>query len=342
MPRGTPLLTPGAWRRTTTLDVRLGADPSELPGTVVVHLGTVALNARLRPLGGYAARLTLTVPMPLVAGDRAILRAPGGHGILAGALVLDADPPALERRGDGRRRADELASATGVPDLAVEVGRRGAMTVAHAVALGVPVVDRALSGSGRAARGLAGRDGRARRLGDAPRRRRQGAGRRPAARPVAAGVDGGVGGRPARPGADGPRGAAGRARGARGAGLAAGGERLAGPGRSGLAAIEARLAADPFAAPERPELAAAGLGARELAAAERLGRVLRLPDDVVLLPSGPAQAMRRLSALPQPFTTSQARQALGTTRRVVIPLLEHLDGRGWTRRVDATQRVVVR
>ena len=44
--------------------------------------------------------------------------------------------------------------------------------------------------------------------------------------------------------------------------------------------------------------------------------------------------MRVLAALPQPFTTSEARQALGTTRRVAIPLLEHLTAAagpcGWT------------
>ena len=52
--------------------------------------------------------------------------------------------------------------------------------------------------------------------------------------------------------------------------------------------------------------------------------------------------MRVLAGLPQPFTTSEARQALATTRRVVVPLLEHLDGRGWTRRLDASHREVVR
>ncbi len=52
-------------------------------------------------------------------------------------------------------------------------------------------------------------------------------------------------------------------------------------------------------------------------------------------PTDPARAMRVLAGLPQPFTLSQARQALGTTRRVAVPLLEHLDGRGWTRRLDA-------
>ena len=60
----------------------------------------------------------------------------------------------------------------------------------------------------------------------------------------------------------------------------------------------------------------------------------------MLLPSGPAQAMRVLAALPQPFTTSEARQALDTTRRVAIPLLEHSDRRGWTIRVDGGHRRV--
>ncbi|MGO1390039.1 SelB domain-containing protein, partial [Brachybacterium alimentarium] len=84
------------------------------------------------------------------------------------------------------------------------------------------------------------------------------------------------------------------------------------------------------------------LGARELAAAARQGRVLRLQGEVILLPSSPALAMRELARLPQPFTASRARQALGTTRRVMIPLLEHLDARGWTRRVDAGHREIVR
>ena len=109
-----------------------------------------------------------------------------------------------------------------------------------------------------------------------------------------------------------------------------------------VAELERRLTADAFQAPEADELAALGLGARELAAAERTGRLLRLRDGVVLLPTAPALAMRELARLEQPFTTSQARQALGTTRRVAVPLLEHLDSRGWTRRLDAGHRTVVR
>jgi selenocysteine-specific elongation factor len=124
--------------------------------------------------------------------------------------------------------------------------------------------------------------------------------------------------------------------------LSPGGRADLGAAEAAVRAVEERLAQAPFAAPERGDLAAAGLGTQELAAAERSGRLVRLGDDVVLLPDGPAQAMRVLAGLPQPFTLSEARQALDTTRRVAVPLLEYLDRRGWTRRVSPTHRQVVR
>jgi selenocysteine-specific elongation factor len=62
--------------------------------------------------------------------------------------------------------------------------------------------------------------------------------------------------------------------------------------------------------------------------------LLRLPGDIVLLPDALGQAAERLRALPQPFSLSTARQALATTRRVAVPLLEHLDAAGVTQRVD--------
>jgi selenocysteine-specific elongation factor len=94
------------------------------------------------------------------------------------------------------------------------------------------------------------------------------------------------------------------------------------------------LTRDPFAAPEKAALAGLGLGPRELGAAASSGAVLRLPGDVVLLPDAPQLAVERLRPLPQPFTLSSARQALNTTRRVALPLLEHLDATGATVRVD--------
>jgi len=115
-----------------------------------------------------------------------------------------------------------------------------------------------------------------------------------------------------------------------------------GPAEAAISELESRLTSAPFHAPEAYDLQSLSLGARELAAAERAGRLVRLRDGVVLLPTAPSLAMRALSQLEQPFTTSQARQVLNTTRRVVIPLLEHLDARGWTRRIDAGHREVVR
>ncbi|MER6595768.1 SelB C-terminal domain-containing protein, partial [Micromonospora purpureochromogenes] len=52
-------------------------------------------------------------------------------------------------------------------------------------------------------------------------------------------------------------------------------------------------------------------------------------------------AVRVLAGLPQPFTLSAARQALDTTRRVAVPLLELLDRRGATRRLPDDAREVV-
>jgi hypothetical protein len=47
-----------------------------------------------------------------------------------------------------------------------------------------------------------------------------------------------------------------------------------------------------------------------------------------------------LARLEQPFTAAQARQALDTTRRTAIPLLEYLDSAGVTERLADDRRVV--
>jgi selenocysteine-specific elongation factor len=105
--------------------------------------------------------------------------------------------------------------------------------------------------------------------------------------------------------------------------------------------VRAELAARPFLAPEAARLAELGLGPRQIGAAVRAGALIRLADNVVLLPDAVDQAVRVLAELPQPFTLSQARQALGTTRRVAVPLLGLLDQRGATRRLPDDRRTVV-
>ena len=52
------------------------------------------------------------------------------------------------------------------------------------------------------------------------------------------------------------------------------------------------------------------------------------------------QAARILAGLPQPFTAAEARKALQTSRRVVIPLLEWLDRKGITKRLPDDRRIM--
>jgi selenocysteine-specific elongation factor len=332
--RGDALLTPGAWRTTASIDVRL-SQPA-LPTELVLHVGSAAVPVRVRPLGGDVARLTLARAMPVQAGDRGILRDPGGQRLASGLVVLDTDPPALRRRGAAAARADALSTADGSLSLGAEVARRGAVRRSELAVLGMDV--RSADGV-RAEGDWLVDDERWSAWVDA----------------LTAAVSAYAAAHPLEPGmpAEEARQAAGvpdlRLLGA--LAVAAGVEqargRLCAPGVTidlgeGIAALVERLAADAFAAPEQPELDDLGVGRREIAAAVGAGRLLRLAPDVLLLPEAPARAMRVLSALPQPFTASAARQALGTTRRVAIPLLEHLDERGWTRRVDGSLREVVR
>jgi len=105
-------------------------------------------------------------------------------------------------------------------------------------------------------------------------------------------------------------------------------------------AILADLAGAPFRAPDADRLKELGLDNRAAAAAERAGLLLRLPGNVVLAAGATDQAARILARLPQPFTAAEARQALDTTRRVAIPLLEQLDRAGITRRLPDDRRVM--
>jgi selenocysteine-specific elongation factor len=105
-------------------------------------------------------------------------------------------------------------------------------------------------------------------------------------------------------------------------------------------ALRARLAGPGFAVPTEEDLASAGLGAAEVAAAVRAERLVRLAPGVVLLPDAIGVAVTVLAGLPQPFTASEARDALGSSRKVIVPLLEHLARQGRTRRAPDGRHTV--
>ena len=341
--RGDVLVTPRAWVPTAEVDVRLVAiDPADLPGDLVLHIGSAAVPCRVRPLGQDTARLRLAAPLPLELGDRAVLRDPSRR-VATGLVVLDVDPPALRRRGAARARAVDLETKDGRPDPRAEVRRRGSVTRAHLAALGVLPLDAAVPpGVREVADHLVDEDAWAK----WGRRLARAVDANHAATPLEAGLSleaarrlvglpdlrlvealvrdsGGrltaVRGRVTRPGS---------------------GPAFAEDVRKALEDVVRRLDENHFDAPDAPELAAAGLTRGILAAAANAGLFLRLPGDVLLHASTPDDAVETISKLTQPFTLSDARQALGTTRRVAVPLLEHLDATGRTRRIDATLRRV--
>jgi selenocysteine-specific elongation factor len=112
----------------------------------------------------------------------------------------------------------------------------------------------------------------------------------------------------------------------------------AAPWEAALVRLQVRLERDWLDAPTREELSTAGLTAEILRQASRDGRILLLPGGVALGAGAPQAAHERLATLPARWSTSQARRSLGTSRRVVVPLLEHLDSLGVTRRVDTVLR----
>ncbi|MFF0878793.1 selenocysteine-specific translation elongation factor [Micromonospora aurantiaca (nom. illeg.)] len=334
--RGDALLTPGRFGRTNLLDVRLSGDPAaDLPATLTLHVGSAAVPARVRPLGPDTVRLRLARPLPLLIGDRALLRDPGRHHVAGGVTVLDVDPPPLRRRGAAAARAAVLAGLDGRPDLAGELRRRRLVRAGDLTRMGVPPTATPVAGQW-----LADPE----HWRDLGRRLTEEVARYAAEHPLAAGVPVDV----LRHRLDLPERALVTAllrpplRLRDGLVTAAPQGTLPDPVAQAVDRVRAEYGDRPFQAPEAHHLADLGLGPREIGAAVRAGALLKLAENVVLLPGAPDDAVRVLAGLPQPFTLSAARQALGTTRRVAVPLLELLDRRGATRRLPDDAREVVR
>ncbi len=332
--RGDTLLTPGRWLRTDRVDVRLrGDDAADLPTELALHLGSAAVQARVRPLGTDTARLVLDRPLPLRIGDVCVLRDPGRRRIAAGAVVLDVRPAPLRRRGAAGTRAGVLATMDGTPDGAAEVRRRGIVRTSDLLAMGATAPAPDVAPGWLVDPKLAERLGS--RIAETARRYAE-------EHPLEAGVPVDVVRREL--GLPDPRLVTALVRAplaAREGRITAESRQLPGPVQAAVDAVRRELAADPYAAPDANRLSELGLTGRELAAAARTGALLKVADGVFLLPGADAEAAARLARLAQPFTLSQARQELGTTRRVAVPLLELLARQGRTRRTaDGGHEVV--
>jgi selenocysteine-specific elongation factor len=379
--RGMALVQPGRWTLTDVIDVRLAAPapagpdaagraaPPRLPRAVTVHAGPARSVARVRMLSDRVARVSWREPIPLHAGDRLLLRDHGDRGARArpprpadpalaqaagsqaggtyaagaaarGVVALDVAPPSLGRRGAGASAAAELESWPDPPAAADLLRRHGLLRASALLAMGISDHPEPVSGEWLADPGhwadLAGR------LGEAVTAQ---AAREPMAPGLTVEAARTAVGLPDRRLVDALVRPPLRLRDGLVQVTMAGAVSDAQLSAAVAAAVKillADLATAPFASPDADRLRHLGLDLRAIAAAERAGLLLRVSDQIVLAPGADALAGRLLAGLPQPFTAAEARQALQTTRRVAIPLLEFLDRAGVTQRLPDDRRRLVR
>jgi selenocysteine-specific elongation factor len=369
--RGDVLARPGQWAATGTADCRLrclaGAPaPLRGRGAYLVYAGAAETAARLQPLDAgevrpgtdALVRLHLERPLVLDVFEPVVLRDSGRDETVGGGLVLDPFPPATVRGTAARvRRTEELEAreAAGRAGLLERVlAERGVVPLADLPRLAAVApgdLAAAVAGSGgvqssrtlawtrqaweaAAAAALEAVEGQHRTDPSAPGLPAQTA--RAAARapgwPAAAGheaVEALVAG--GRLVADGPS-----------LRLPGHGVRLDPAQRALRARVEAAL--DEAGVGLLGEAALAGLGADRKATAllVRLGVLVPIAPGGYLGRATLEQAvatLRRSFPDGRQFAASEAREALGTTRRTLIPLLEHLDRTGVTVRQGDLRRL---
>jgi selenocysteine-specific elongation factor len=363
--RGDALTLPGDWRATALFDgsirtVRGLTHPLTARGAFKLHAGSAERTARLKlhdadglPPGEQAfVRITLSRPLVLEPGDGFVLREGGRRETVAGGAVLDPFPPSASgndasqrlRRRIGAtpdelaylvvedhglvRRSDVRIASGGSPDAAIA---RGAVDLGGWLARG-GIVDRMTSGLVDGVRtyhdehplqpGMPVADARAWIVDLTPRGRERSPDLAHAFVEYAIRI-----------------GAVERA----GGSLRLPGRQAAASARPAIRAlVEAVRAAEP-APPTVKELVLQGHPLEVIRAACSNGELVRISPDLVITPAFLAKAeetVRNIGANRVAVSVSAFREALGTSRKYALPILEHFDKRGVTRRAGDARTVV--
>ena len=309
--RGHAVVRPGQWFLTRTVDASLTVlaaldhDVSRR-GAFQVYVGSGEHTARLRVLGGAGetiapggeglVRLHLPVALPLLPGDHYVLRESGRGETVGGGEILDVDPvrPAARARPD-RSVARVVAERGWIEPAQLErlTAHQLVPNVGGRWVVDPAALDQATTELGKLM-SSAGPLG----LDVAALTERQ-----RALLPTLTGVtlDGGRARLSAEDGLD---------------------------DHPYLAALEAA----PFAPPDP---ASAGVDRTELRELVRRGLVIER-DGVWFAPAAVETAARVIAGLlrdaPDGVTVATVRDALGTTRKYLLPMLAHLDATGVTRR----------
>jgi selenocysteine-specific elongation factor len=369
--RGDVLVLPGQWAATRTADCRLrclaGAPaPLRGRGAYLVYAGAAETAARLQPLDASEirpgtdalVRLHLERPLVLDVFEPVVLRDSGRDETIGGGLVLDPFPPAVVRGTAARvRRTEELEAreAAGRAGLLERVlAERGVVPLADlprlaAIAPADLAADLADAGRVLKTRTLAWTKEAWEAAAAAALQAVEGQHRAdPSAPGLPAQTARAAAGRPGWPAAAGHEVVEALVAGGR---LAADGPALRLPGHGvrldpAQRALQARVEAalDEAGVTLLGEAALAELGADRKATAllVRLGLLVPIAPGGYLGRSTLEQAvatLRRRFPDGRPFAATEAREALGTTRRTLIPLLEHLDRTGVTVRRGDLRRL---
>jgi selenocysteine-specific elongation factor len=352
--RGDVLAPPGLWRATTMIEARVRPvrglpHPLTARGAYKLYAGSAESDARVRLYGadtagptGSFARIALSRPLVLDVHDRFVLREAGRRETVAGGVVLDVDPPSRSRGAVDRLTARERAGPQELPPLVVlergaeraaevrvltgrdpeESGRlirAGEWWVSPALHETIAAAVRERLASHHIEHPLApGMEDAALRTEIARAIRRGGA--RDAPDLVEALLDELIDrGELAREGAT---------------------VRLAthrvelDPYAEEIERLIAAVTAGEPAPPSATELIASGFRRDVIDAAVRAGLLVRIAPEILLTPSFVERGAEVVRASgPEGITVSAFREALGTSRKYAVPLLEHMDERGLTRRV---------
>jgi selenocysteine-specific elongation factor len=308
--RGDALVRPGQWRPTRMLDASLDVLSTldhevSRRGAYAAYIGSGEHPVRLRVLGpetiepGSAGfvRLHLPQPLPLLPGDRYVLRESGRSETVGGGEILDVAPVLPAAKARPSRSVDRVVAERGWVDAAeleLLTGERRPPVVGRwvvspdAMAAMRVRLETAVEEAGAPGLDVAELDERERAT---------------LATLDEVAVDGGR----ARPEGAAPS-----------------------PDELARHPFVIALEASPFTPPP-PE----GIDPRELRELARQGLVVER-DGVWFALSAVDKAIQAVAALlaarPEGFTVAEARDALGTTRKFVLPLLAHLDATGVTRR----------
>ncbi|HEX6675901.1 MAG TPA: selenocysteine-specific translation elongation factor [Actinomycetes bacterium] len=356
-----------------------GRQPLRPRGAYLLYAGAAEVAVRLQPLdadevrpGEHAlVRLHLDAPLVLDPFEPVVLRDSGRDETVGGGLVLDPFPPQPVRGTSARvRRLEELEAREAVGReglLARVLAERGLVALADLPALAGASgsqVDAALTAA--VERGLALR-GRA--VGWAPETWQQASeavlravAAHHRAEPLAAGMPAQLARAAARPAGGGNRDGAAAAWATAGAevvdALVAAGDLVADgpvarlpdhgvrldPAQQAVRArVEATVAEAGVNVQSEAALGALGADRRLLDALVRLGVLVRVGAGLHLGKDALDRAVASLrQAFPdgRSFTAADAKQAMGTTRKTAIPLLEYLDRSGVTVRNGDQRRLL--